>query len=185
MRTNNIDEVFAYHSEVIDLLRSNVVVPLPEFVSEHLTRHPDQRVDIEAAYGDWLNTVRKWIDNPANPVLSYHFLDGHPAFWTLETLHDGQGPVFKTTGQASHFWKGIGRSDGKEVYMMEHGAAVPPERTSHYHDHYLDSYSSSWEGCYVDTARYTFALFAITGVDSEDTRQLFYSDTDDDTDGQE
>lgn len=187
MRDKNIEEVFAYHSETMELLHSTgndstMIVPLPEFVEEHLAYHPGQRDEVTSAHKEWLSVVRDWINDPTSPSLSYHFLDGHPAFWTLAAVEDGGDPVFKTGGFAARFWKALGRKGDEVVYMMECGGAVPPRRDHHYHDIDLDAYSSSWDECFVDTARYTFTVFTITGVAADENREFIYPDEDDNED---
>lgn len=162
--------------------------PLPKIAIEYLQHHPDEEQKISQAHAEWMEAAFAWVDNPNDPALAYRFLDAHPALWSF-TSRDGEGmsfrdirnsenelneggedgayaeflrqSVLKTSGQARTFWTGIGSNNGKRVYMMEMGAAVPPLRNHHYHDMDIDTWEDSFEKCYIQTAIGVLAIFGL------------------------
>lgn len=189
MTRKTFKEMIGYHAWDIEALDDPMVVPLPAFAEAYCQANPEFREGVESTYRAWLSTAKEWIEDPQNPVKAYHFLDGHPSFWTFEPSNGtddameimDRGEVtdldafmraskLRTAGFARSFWKAIGGKNN--TYMMECGSAVPPLRAYHYHDIDVDAYAESFEACYVQTAEYVFSINSFS--EDNDSRHRDY-----------
>lgn len=117
------------------------------------------------SYLFFLLTASKYLENPKDFVLAYHFVNGHPAFWSR---YNGTSTDWNLENNGFISMDVINdHKTGKPLVMLEHGAAVPPERTHHYHDLRLDSYGETYEAAIIDLAAKVNANFDLEGNDYE------------------
>ncbi len=160
----------SHHSEFIDGILADPSW-IPKFVEEFCVVNPDKREEVTKDYREWLDIAVAWRNDRKNPVLSFLFLDGHPAFWKFKN-QPTEGQSFNDflkgndliTRGVSSLWKYV---DSQSPYMLETGNAVPPYRLSRYHDYDLDSFGKSFEECFAKTAKATFGLngFAVVNIE--------------------
>lgn len=119
-------------------------------------------------YYQWLQTARSWINNRSDFMLSYSFVNGHPALWT-RSRPDRSPHDWNTSSGVSRLWsQPTWRSNGSVVMMMEAGAAVPPHRQYTYHDTRLDTYEDTYEKGIITTANRIHKFFDLDGSDRPD-----------------
>lgn len=109
----------------------------------------------------------KYQQTPDDFYLAYNWLLGHPAFW-YRREKDSDGPTLEwVTDDGFHnMWTMVDREeDGHIVVVLEHGSAVPPARTVHYHDPRLDVVAPSFEDAYIQLARQVDKFFNLDGTD--------------------
>lgn len=191
-------DIYEFRKKEIDGLRSNEGIILPKIAREYCAIHPGSLGPVSRAFAQWASVAKQWFNNPEDPALAFRFLDGHPALWSFSALNDdvqkewygipSKGELedesyfdiaykkflelstLKTSGFAGGFWTGLGRHEGKDVYMMEMGSAVPPFRNHHYHDTDIDTWESSFEDCYIQHALGVLAVFGLDDRERKDPK---------------
>lgn len=118
-------------------------------------------------YYQFLGTARYWLSHQDDMVAAYSFLETHPAFWSRHTMKHPD--TWAQDKGLNSIWIDVVKGkDGKPIIMLEHGASVPPERITHYHDHRLDVYASSFEEAYIKLAQKVHEFFALDGSERPD-----------------
>lgn len=139
----------------------------PDFVCENnrflLTFTDQEEKDLAIrAYLGFLFLAEAYYKNPTDFVLSFNWVKAHPAFWTRHEYD----PTSWCTNYST-YWFDITQNDGEVVYMLEAGAAVQPERTTHYHDLRLDVYAPSFEDGFIRLAALVDKFFHLNGSERE------------------
>lgn len=118
-------------------------------------------------YWGFLCTAREWLRYKDDFLISFHFINHHPALWTRpepERLPNR----WSTSEGVSKLWVHAStRDDGSTVIMMEAGAAVPPTRKHTYHDMRLDTYEDTYEKGIIKTAALIHKFFDLDGSERE------------------
>lgn len=188
-KTITFEDVSAYRSAEVEMLNSGELLPLPEVARRYIEALPEAEQWISSAFVRWMDRATAWVQNPTDAASAYHFIDGHPALWSFRTLdpdrlsdwtdviYGRSGDVSEQDfyamsrlvmdGHAERFWTAVSKNKGENVYMMEMGAAVPPHRIHHYHDTDLDTWGTSFEDCYLQTALGMFAVYGLEDRDAE------------------
>jgi len=119
-------------------------------------------------YYSFLQTAKTYLEESSDFLRSYQFLRMHPAFWTRPDAE--RNPYYwNTDGGVSSASLSVTQDDkGNVVICLEHGAAVPPERTMRYHDPRLDVYAPTFEQAIIDLAAETHKYFALDGDERPD-----------------
>ena len=120
------------------------------------------------SYYSFLMCAKEWLAHPDDVVLAHSFLQHHPVFWSRHSP-DTRPNEWDTDNGLSSLWVQPTYNDaGETVFMMEHGAAVPPLRREHYHDPRLDVWESTYEKALIKTAVLTHRFFALDGSERKD-----------------
>jgi len=115
----------------------------------------------------WIRTAKAYLADPENWYLAYHFIEHHPIFWSRRYWKDGVDFDWNTNAGQTGMWQGVSMNNGKPVVMLEHGAAVGPSFTMHYHDHKMDVWADSFEDAYVQYAKNVHKYFTLDGYARE------------------
>jgi hypothetical protein len=124
----------------------------------------DDRISLaKSNYLHFLFKTERYRTNPNDFYTAYSWVRSHPAFWYRNRADSS----YWETGKDG-FWLDISKTkSGDLVYMLEGGAAVEPERTSHYHDMRLDVYAPSFEEAYIQFAALVDKFFNVDGSKRE------------------
>lgn len=116
-------------------------------------------------YYSFLGGAKAWLENQDDMVLAYSFLESHPAFWSRSRSQIDRFPhEWKMDQWLSGVWIGLSRKEnGENVIMLEHGAAVEPDRVMHYHDTRLDVWAPTFEEAYIQLAKNVHKYFYLDG----------------------
>lgn len=129
----------------------------------------DEQWIAKHGYLSFLNLTVEYENNPKSFVTAYNWLDKHPAFWSrykVESLHWSEN-------SNRHIWCGVTTNKkGKTVIMLEHGAAVEPERTSHYHDLRLDVNAKTYEKAIIKLAVLVHKFFHVDGSERKNVEYV-------------
>ncbi len=126
----------------------------------------DDEHHIKSNYIGFLRTVETYLTDPDNFLSSWDFINLHPALWHRWDAKKDTSWV-TDNGVAKMWIQPTLNENGVLVFMMEAGAAVAPERTSHYHDLRLDVWGSSYEDGIVQTAALLHKFFNVDGSEKE------------------
>lgn len=120
----------------------------------------------KAGYLGFLNTAEAYLGNPDDFLLSWEFINHHPAFWYR--WNENHEHAWTTDNGVSKMWiQPTLNDEGNLVFMMEAGAAVPPARTTHYHDFRLDVWAPTYENGIIQTAALVHKFFHLDGSERE------------------
>lgn len=115
------------------------------------------------SYLMFLFQTEEYYKNRNDFFTGFHWVQNHPAFWYVSR----KDSHYWNTSYAGFLFELSRDSEGKISYMLEAGAAVPPERIMHYHDTRLDVYASSFEEAYVKLAALVDKFFHVDGSERE------------------
>jgi hypothetical protein len=150
------------------IYRGMVTVPSTgKNVRALLTSPHDTKVWLAVThYYRFLKLTVEYEKNPNDFVTAYNWVDYHPAFWTRYTADSNHWNIANN----SKVWVGVGvHEDSRKPYiMLEHGAAVPDERTSTYHDLRLDVYEDTYEEAFIALAAKVHKFFDVDGSERPD-----------------
>ena len=125
-----------------------------------------------------LDNEKLYLENPTDFFAAYHFIDTHPAFWTVQ----GELPSWhwSTEGhcqKVSH-WVYKDEDDGRLRICLETGSHVNKASDSvkiyqeHYHDYRLDVYADSFEQAFIQLAELLYKFFDNHGIERPDVEHL-------------
>lgn len=120
-------------------------------------------------YFKYLQLAKKYLNNSEDFVLSYRFLELHPAFWT-RTEHD---PNYWITyaGLSGNYVLVLTDKKNKPTICFEHGAAYGDRYTT-CHDYRLDVYAPTFEDAYIQLAALVHKYFYLDGSEREDIESI-------------
>jgi len=110
----------------------------------------DEILGLKYTYADFLKLDKEFRESPEDWTLAYRWLRAHPVFWYVTPT---QPFSWVTDDGFEHVWTWVTRHKGKSYVALEHGAAVDPERTHHYHDPRFDVSAPSFEKAYLKLAK--------------------------------
>lgn len=117
-------------------------------------------------YLEFLKTAETYLNDPEDFLSAWYFLASHPYAWYRYDAGDEYS--WSTDELTSKIWVSPTKNDeGKLVFMMEAGGAVPPERTSHYHDLRLDVYADSYNEGIIQLAALVHKFYYLDGSERE------------------
>lgn len=120
-------------------------------------------------YLGFLRTNLEYEKNPNDFYTAWLWLDSHPAFW----FRDKKDSTDWVTRSISKVEVMLTKDDnGNTVVMLEHGAAVKPERVMHYHDLRLDVYAATYEEAIVKLAALVNKFFNYDGSEKENVEYV-------------
>lgn len=125
----------------------------------------DHRRLAVAHFYQFLKGAKAWLDNQDDLILAYYFLEHHPVFWYRNrTTAETRPHAWITDHGLKGVWIGLSRKDnGENVIMLEHGAAVQPDRVMHYHDPRLDVWAPTFDDAYIQLAKKVHQYFTLDG----------------------
>lgn len=118
-------------------------------------------------YLEFLKTAETYLTDPEDFLTAWYFLASHPYAWYRYDA-DKEHSWLKHELTSKIWVAPTKNDDGELVFMMEAGAAVPPERTSHYHDLRLDVYADSYESGIVQLAALVHKFYYLDGSERKD-----------------
>lgn len=120
-------------------------------------------------YLGFLRTTLEYEKNPNDFYTAWLWLDAHPAFW----FRDKKDSTDWVTHTISKVEVMLTKDDkGNTVVMLEHGAAVEPERVMHYHDLRLDVYAPTYEAAIIQLAGLVHKFFNYDGSRKENVEYV-------------
>lgn len=126
----------------------------------------DSRILQYRSYLGFLQNALAYLKNPTDFMLAWNFLDHHPFAWYR--WNKERPDDWATEGLISKMWlQPTYDKEGNILFMMEAGAAVEPERTSHYHDPRLDVYAPSFNDAIIEMAALVHKFFHLDGSERE------------------
>ena len=131
-----------------------------------LMSHTDRDAEYiaKANYYEFLELTNNYEKNSTNFKTCFYWLDAHPAFWSRTETDVNRW----RTSNNSHICVDVTLDEaGNTVVMLEYGGAVEPERTHHYHDFRLDTYTSTYEEGIVALAALVHKFFNVDGSERE------------------
>lgn len=131
----------------------------------------DRLESLKNTYEKWGEMHDSYVEDPADFLNSFYFLDQHPCFWVKAKNHDNlpHAPYeWDTSGHSQKLWFFPTRDDaGSIAFMMEAGSHIAPDYLYHYHDLRLDAYSDSYENVIIETAALVHKFFHKDGTERE------------------
>lgn len=122
-------------------------------------------------YNNFLKISEAYEKTPQDFMLSYSFIDSHPAFWIKEEhyIKDATDKTFHwDKNYAQKVWVCPTTDDeGNTVWMLEAGAHIEPEYVDHYHDYRLDVWEPTIEQAYIKLAENVSKFFNTDGTEKE------------------
>jgi len=117
-------------------------------------------------YLEFLKTAETYLTDPGDFLTAWYFLASHPYAWYRYDADKDHS--WSTHELTSKIWVAPTTNDeGELVFMMEAGAAVEPERTSHYHDLRLDVYADSYNNGIIELAALVHKFYYLDGSERE------------------
>lgn len=118
-------------------------------------------------YYRFLKKTVKYETNPNDFITAFYWLNAHPAFW----WRSREDQTYWIKEGNSKITVDIDKDDNGQVWvMLEHGSAVEPARTQHYHDLRLDIYAHTYEQAIIELAAKVHKFFHVDGSGREDVQ---------------
>lgn len=139
----------------------------PKFFRLLLGRGEDESVWLaKSKYFDFLKRSNRYVSNPNDFRTSFRWLDTHPIFWFRYSADSND---WQDNGAIGKMWIEVtADKQGNTVIMLEHGSAVEPARTTHYHDLRLDVYAPTYEKAIIELAALVHKFFDVDGSERTD-----------------
>lgn len=166
--TGDVEEAFGKENTMLMTVPS---VHNGRTYTRMLISHTDRDSEYlqKSDYLNFLRTTLEYEKTPDDFYLSWNWLNNHPAFWVRYSKNLEEW----ITSTISKIEVMVTKDDnGNTVVMLEHGAAVAPERLQHYHDLRLDVYAKTYEEAIVKLAALVHKFFNYDGSEKENVEYV-------------